>query len=305
MTSEKCCLLLLAYGGPRNISEVEGFISRVLSGKPSEEIIEANKKRYAAVGGCSPVVEDVSILGSKLKEKLPDFDVDWAFRFSEPFIKDVVVQKLKSGFRNFFIFTSTPFYSEWSFKGYLSPIKKAAEEEKVFSAKFYVASDFFLDEDYLESWLYEIKKFEPLNRFDEVIFTAHSLPLSDSAAQTVYSKQLNLFAEAVSEKAGIKSFRVAYQSKGRRGGDWLEPDVSYVVSNLKQGSNVLFIPAGFLQENIETLYDLDIEVKGICASRQINYHRVKTPFKNEAFIRFLAGLVRKDHFWLDFDVSRI
>ena len=51
-------LLLLAFGGPRSLEEVEPFLTRLFRGRrPSPEQLERVKERYRLIGGSSPLPE--------------------------------------------------------------------------------------------------------------------------------------------------------------------------------------------------------------------------------------------------------
>lgn len=297
---KKKCFLVLAYGGPRSEDEIEGFLSNIFPDGIPKGVLESAKRRYAAIGGSSPICHDVSALSSRLKERLDGFDVDHAFRFSDPKIADVVSEKLTAGFKEIYLFLSAPFYSEWSYRGYLKPVAEAVNQIGASDVSILHSRNIFLDGDFVDSWIFEIKREGEGKRFDEIIFTAHSLPLSDEAAKETYPAELEAFAREVSSRLGVSKFRTAFQSGGSRTGEWLGPDVSKVVESLEPGSRILVIPAGFLQENVETLYDLDIELKGICLKKGIEYARAKTPFNNEPFLKFLSALPFKREFWSEF-----
>lgn len=297
METKKSCFLLLSYGGPRHVQEVEEFLARILKSPVPEPILKSNIKRYEAIGGFSPLPEDTEALAQKLSLRLNDFEVDFAFRFSKPFIFEVIKEKLQKNFLTFYLFPLTPFYSDWSVKGYLEQVREAARISDSLKVQFFRPKEFHLDEDYLNLWLKEIEVIKANTGFDEVVFTAHSLPLSDPTAKTVYEKQFKEFSKALAEKAGLKSYYLAYQSKGKRSGEWLEPDIFTVLEKIESHKKVLIVPAGFLQENVETLFDLDVEVRNFCEERSIVYLRTQAPAKNPFFVDFLAGLALKPEFW--------
>ncbi|MCX7832274.1 MAG: ferrochelatase [Actinobacteria bacterium] len=304
MTTKKGCFLVLAYGGPRNEAEVDEFIQKVLSNNVPKPVLEINRRRYAAIGGKSPVTFDIQEFVEKLKPLISSYDVDFAFRFSEPSVKEIVKKKIQSGCSKFYIFTMNPFSSEWSLKGYLKPVNEVLKETGLNQVSIKLASNYFVEESYLNVWVDEISKSKQHTDFDEVIYTAHSLPLTDPYAKDVYSKQAEVFARKVSEFFGFKKYRIAYQSKGRRGGEWLGPDLIDILEKIEEGSKLLLIPSGFLQENVETLYDLDIEAKNVCLKKGIYFKRVCTPLKNPLFLQFVVNLLEKENYWEEIDVGQ-
>src|SRR2546427_648310 len=55
MAAERCAVLLMAYGGPGNLDEVEPYLLDVRGGRPtSPELVEEIRGRYARIGGGAP-----------------------------------------------------------------------------------------------------------------------------------------------------------------------------------------------------------------------------------------------------------
>jgi ferrochelatase len=55
--------------------------------------------------------------------------------------------------------------------------------------------------------------------------------------------------------------RIAFQSQGMDGGEWLGPDLPTTFAELAASGAraALVAPVGFVAEHVETLYDLDVE----------------------------------------------
>ncbi len=112
-----------------------------------------------------------------------------------------------------------------------------------------------------------------------VVFTAHSLPERIRAAGDSYPEQLAESARLVAEAAGLEEWTVAWQSAGRTGDSWLGPDVRDVVRELAAAGGVdavVVCPIGFVADNLEVLYDLDVELADVAAACGLAYaaHRV-------------------------------
>ncbi len=77
-----------------------------------------------------------------------------------------------------------------------------------------------------------------------------------------YADEVAASAAAVEKLLGIP-VRLAYQSQGADGGEWLGPDLNAVLAELgREGTrSVTIAPFGFLADHVETLYDLDIEAE--------------------------------------------
>ena len=65
-------ILLLAFGGPRSLDEVEPFLTRLFRGRrPSTDQLERVKERYSLIGGCSPLPE-ITLKQAEALEKVFD-----------------------------------------------------------------------------------------------------------------------------------------------------------------------------------------------------------------------------------------
>ena len=95
-----------------------------------------------------------------------------------------------------------------------------------------------------------------------ILFTAHSIPHSDPQVE-LYARQVDHSATAIARNIDHSNWQLAYQSRSGRPQDpWLEPDVNDVLQEFgaRGVKHVVAVPIGFVSDNIEVLYDLDIEV---------------------------------------------
>ena len=88
-------------------------------------------------------------------------------------------------------------------------------------------------------------------------------------------------------------WRFAFQSKGRGGGQWMEPEADDVVRTLADEGwkKVLVVPVGFVSDNVETLYDLDIVLRRQIEGLDMEYRRSVAPNDSPIFIEALADVV--------------
>ena len=96
-----------------------------------------------------------------------------------------------------------------------------------------------------------------------VLFTAHNVPLENVLEGDPYVEQLQQTIAQLVPQITPGDWRFAFQSKGRSGGEWLEPEADDVVRALAGDGweKLLVVPVGFVSDNVETLYDLDIELR--------------------------------------------
>jgi ferrochelatase len=70
----------------------------------------------------------------------------------------------------------------------------------------------------------------------------------------------------------------------------MEPDVKDILRGLdrKKFRNVLLVPVGFLCDNVEVIYDLDVEAKACCESLGLGYFRASTVMDHPKFIEMMG-----------------
>jgi len=129
-----------------------------------------------------------------------------------------------------------------------------------------------------------------------VVFTAHSLPASILERGDPYPAQLHETASLVAERAQLPADRwtFSYQSAAQTGTSWLGPQIEALVPELAQAGerNLLIAPVGFIADQVEVLYGLDIGVQRIARSAGVRVER--TPMLNDspALVNALADIVR-------------
>lgn len=129
-----------------------------------------------------------------------------------------------------------------------------------------------------------------------LIFTAHSIPIA-MARSCDYEKQLREACRQVSERIGQTPGELAYQSRsGPPSQPWLEPDVSATVRELADAgsvTDVVVVPIGFVYEQMETVYDLDVELHGLCHALGLNMVRSSTPGGHPRFVEMVRELIEE------------
>ncbi len=126
-----------------------------------------------------------------------------------------------------------------------------------------------------------------------VLFTAHNVPLENVLEGDPYVEQLQQTIAQLVPQVMPGDWRFAFQSKGRGGGEWLEPEADEVVRALAADGweKLLVVPVGFVSDNVETLYDLDIELRSVVEANGMEYRRSTPPNDSPPFIEALADVV--------------
>jgi ferrochelatase len=129
----------------------------------------------------------------------------------------------------------------------------------------------------------------------DVIFSAHSVPLSVVENGDPYQQEIERTVELVWQRGGWPARRhLCYQSKVGAS-KWLSPSMHETVRRLaaEERKHLLVVPISFVSDHVETLHEIDIEHREQALSLGIDDYRM-TPGLNDsaAFIKALAGLVR-------------
>jgi ferrochelatase len=130
-------------------------------------------------------------------------------------------------------------------------------------------------------------------RWTPLVFTAHSIPVAMADASP-YVDDFTAVSRAVAARLGHARWSLAYQSRsGRPGEAWLEPEIDTVLDSLAADGerDAVVVPAGFVCDHVEILYDLDVEAAARARARGLTLHRAPTVGDHPSFIEALADLV--------------
>jgi ferrochelatase len=237
---------------------------------------------------------------------------------SEPSIASSVARLVDRGVRQIVHVSLSPFEAAATTGAYREAIENALQSHpgiRLVESAFYHRSDGFVSlyADNLSEALHDV---DILANKAMVVFTAHSLPVADVEADPSYVAQLRETAAAVAAGAGLGDpsgfdavegidafggpgvtapWLLAFQSKGRRGGEWIGPDLGEVIdAAIEAGyAAVVVCPIGFAVDHMETLYDLDVAVADRLLSADREFARVPAPNGDARMIEALASAVQK------------
>ncbi len=303
-------VLLMAYGGPNSIDEVEPFLADIRGGRPtSQELLDEITERYRSIGGRSPILEITTAQARGVEQALNDDEAATAgivyktyvgMRHWHPYIGDVVPQMLADGVNEIVGIVMAPHYSRMSVGAYMGKLDKALSDQGV-----------SLPVSQVRSWKEEPafidavarKVTEALERHftgDErasvpIVFTAHSLPARVLESGDQYPQELQASVELVAQQLKPANYRFAFQSQGATADPWLGPTVEETLDVLKAEGhkNVLLVPIGFVCDHVEVLFDVDIEHKGQAAELGIRMERSEMLNDDPGLIEAVSNAVRE------------
>lgn len=296
-------LLLLAFGGPRSLDEVEPFLTRLMRGrKPSPEQLERIKERYRLIGGFSPLPEITQRQAKALEERLKGrgypFKSYVGMRYGHPLIEETLREILRDRIQEVIAIPMAPFQSRVSTGAYIEEgnrVKNILGEslEIAFITGWYSHPLFIkaIQEKVQEGAM----QFAPEERGKiHLLFTAHSLPKS-LVENEPYVREIEESVKKVLQGIEPHPWHIAFQSRGMGPEEWLGPDVETVLEKLssEKVDRVLIVPIGFVSDHIEVLYDIDFLYRQKAESLGMVLKRSPSLNFSERFIDALASIVEE------------
>jgi ferrochelatase len=299
-TSSMIGLLVMAYGGPNNLEEVEPYLMDVRGYRPTApEIVHEVRERYREIGGRSPILERTWAQAYALETALnvdgKKFKAFVGMRHWHPFIKDTLAEMCSQNIEHAVGLVMAPHYSRMSIGAYFKNVEKA--ESPIQIAR---VNDWHLLPEYLNTLAKRVQN--ALERFPEsiraevpIIFTAHSLPERIVEWDDPYPRQLHETVEGLMKLLGPHPHEFAFQSAAISTERWLGPDASELINRFaNEGKrNILICPIGFVCEHVEILYDIDIVYQALAKTLGVHLERIDMLNDEPEMISGLAGLVRR------------
>ena len=321
-SSERIGVVLMAYGTPRTPDDIEAYYTDIRRGRPpTEEALADLARRYAAIGGMSPLAEITEAQRTRIAAELDllddgRYEVRLGFKHADPKVGATTAGFHADGFRRITGLVLAPHYSAASIGGYLAQLESVAgggaidtgpidsgpiEVRAIDSWATEEAYIGFLADD-LEPRVSRMRaeigsSVRPGSRV-RVVFTAHSLPQRVIDGGDVYVDEMRSTAEAVAGRLDLVEgvdWQIAWQSAGRTPEPWIGPDVLDVIDEMGRRDDVggvIVCACGFVADHLEVLYDLDIEAAGRAAEIGLAFDRTSSIADDAAVMSALARLIR-------------
>lgn len=310
MSADKSCVILLAMGGPDSPEAVKQYIRNIFSDrsiirlpggallqKPFARLIaqlryKKVRSHYGLIGGSSPLLKWTESQAHHLEDLIrpsnPEFRCYVGMRYYHPYTQEAIARAYADGFRRLCFIPMYPQYSKAttgsSFEAAGRVLRSMPEIQSVF------VKDFHNDPAYISL----LRKYIVDNiRPDEtLLFSAHSLPQKFVDEGDPYVDQIKRTAELA---AGNREYYLSFQS--RTGPvQWVGPDTIDETKRLlaEKKGGLFIVPIAFVCDHIETMYEIDIELKGYLEPTQAGRIRRMPMFNDDpAFAAVLAGIVRE------------
>ena len=250
-------------------------------------------KKYILIGK-SPLKESMNAMEVALSVELGnEYRVTSAYSYSLPTIRKAVEDFIKKGITTIKVI---PMYPQSSFSTTGSVrIALSKAENKHPDIRITVSEAFSGDKSFTAYWVSLIHETIKEKGYDHpvLLFSAHAIPVYQVEKGDTYVDEIKATAFCIAKACGLP-YRISYQSKIGKV-KWVGPDTKEKLKEMNdEGTDqVVLIPISFINENLETLYDLDTEIipygknslgfKNIC--------RVNLPFTHPMLIETFRKLV--------------
>jgi len=292
-------VLLMAYGSPDNLDQVEAYYTDIRRGSPPPpELLEELKDRYRAIGGGSPlsriVEEQRAALEAALAARGRDVRVYAGMRHIAPRIATIVEGMAGDGVERFVAIALAPQRSS-NAAGYWRAVQAGLDAAGESAPKAAFIESWHDEPGFIDALATATR--EALDRFDDpssvrVVFTAHSLPARVVAEGDRYPDEIAATSRLVAGRLGLARYEQAFQSAGRTGEPWLGPDLRDEMRRLASEGvrEIVVSPVGFVAEHLEVLYDIDIEAQAVAKELGMRLERARSMNTDEQFISALADI---------------
>ena len=300
-------VLVVAFGGPQGREDIRPFLANVLRGRRvAPERVEEVAHHYELFDGVSPLtaltLRQADGLRAQLAARGVPLPVYVGMRNWHPYLRDTLAAMSRDGVRRAVALVAA---AHRSYSGCLQ------YRENVDEARAAIVADGLADVDvtYVGDWhLHDgfiaanaahidaalARLPAGAGRRAEVVFTAHSIPVS-MAERYPYERQVRETAAAVMRRLARDGEPVVvFQSRSGRPEDpWLGPDVcDYLKDARARGvPGVVLSPIGFLCDHVEVLYDLDVEAAQVCRDIDLPMARAAAVNDHPAFLETMTDAV--------------
>lgn len=323
----KTAVVMLNMGGPPTLKDVHPFLHNLFTDKqliqlPFPDILgpfiakmRAPKveKRYAEIGGGSPILHWTRLQGESMEKILDEISPSTAphkhyvmFRYCRPLTEDCLDEMARDGVERAVAFSQYPHYSCTTSGSSLNHLWRTLKEkgmEKQFS--WSIIDRWPTHKGYIESVAKKIhegltSKFSEADRSKAVIlFSAHSIPQKVANRGDPYPVEIAATVHSVMQvlhqNYGYKnSYQLSYQSAVGPVG-WLGPSTEKTIELLahKNRKHILAVPIAFTSDHIETLHELDIEYAELARDKfGLDWQRSPSLNDDAHFTRALADIVK-------------
>ncbi len=314
-TSRRVAVILFQLGGPDTLAAIEPFLFNLfcdpdiidfpfarIGRKALAKLISATRARkvqhhYRTIGGGSPIRRFTERQASALEAELVSRGFNArcfvAMRYWHPFTREAIAQLQAAQCDEVVLLPLYPQYSSTTTGSSLNEWQRHFDGD----LPAHKVGPFYRHPMYLDAAIEKIE--EALSRFPipqrvEIVFSAHSVPLSVIAKGDPYQQHIEETVRLLMQRGAWPNHHcLCYQSKVGAS-KWLQPSLRRTLHDLaaEKVHEVCVVPIAFVSDHVETLGEIDHEARA--EARKLGF----TQFEMSAglndspkFISALAQLV--------------
>ncbi len=308
-SDERTAVILANMGAPGSEKEMKTFLKRMFMDKaiiyvplPVRILLSAfisnlryksSWRKYMQIGG-SPLQKSMNSISGDLQQLLSsNYPIYPVYSYSEPFIENKLRELYGEGFRQFFVISM---YPQSSFSTVGSVLTSLQKFERDFQdIRLHYVEDFYNDASFIQYWSDLIRGKINIEGYAKpfLLFSSHAIPQSFVDRGDIYCTKSEESARLIADQLGMP-YCVSYQSKiGPT--NWTKP---YTVETLLELSKnnvneIIIVPLSFINENLETRYDLDVELipyaKNVLKIKNIS--RVEIPMSDQTLVKMFHRFI--------------
>jgi ferrochelatase len=316
-TTRRVGVILFQLGGPDTLAAIEPFLFNLfcdpdiidfpfarIGRRPLAKLISTTRARkvqhhYATIGGGSPIRRFTEQQAQALETELANCGIDArcfvAMRYWHPFTSEAIAQLKAANCDEVVLLPLYPQYSSTTTGSSLNEWRRLFHDDM----QVHKVGAFYRHPMYLDAVIEKIE--EALARFPapertEIVFSAHSIPMSVIAKGDPYQRQIEETVQLLMQRGGWSNrHRLCYQSKVGAS-KWLQPSLHRTLHDLavKKVQDVCIVPVAFVSDHVETLGEIDHEARE--EARQLGIMRFEMSAglnDSPKFIRALGQLVQE------------
>lgn len=246
----------------------------------------ASAEKYAGIWqeDGSPLSVTMQSLARKLDAACGDgFEVRHAMSHGEPSVADVLEDLQAIGCDNLVVIPLYP-QSALSTSSVVKDKVEAALSKTKWQPSVRFVESYGNRDDYLSAVADSVKQ-AGFREGDRLLMAFHSIPMRDIGQGDSYAEQVIDTTSGIARRLGLDDDQwvVGFQCRFDKSRSWLGPFTNEAIDALGEGHERLFVVApNFSIDCLETLYDIEVELRERLASSQKDVELVYVPCLNDS-----------------------
>ncbi|UCZ57434.1 ferrochelatase [Desulfurispirillum indicum] len=312
----KTGVVLLNMGGPSSLEQVlpfltglfndprilgirNGLVRKALASYIISRRLPTAISHYELIGGRSPLLEHTEKLAPKVEQELAQLGIEAmvaaGMRYLEPRTPATVQQLVEKGCSRIVGFSMYPHYSLSTTGSSVEDFQQATQD--IQGVQTHLVESYPDERFYIAAMRQKIDQaLQKCQHKPLLLFCAHSLPEKLIRSGDPYRDHIYRTVQALLEFYPDYAHDVVFQSRATRG-KWLEPDIDHRLPELvdEGHENMLVVPVSFTCDNVETVYELEMEhreLAGVVGVKE--YAVVECLNDSDLFAHAIAHMISRE-----------